>query len=168
MGRRCAEQTESLDIREMRRTGKIPDGAQVLRVTLSDGTAIDVLLKPRTRGQFAGVRLYFCCPACQRGCEVVYVRFKRIACRQCQQLAYQSETATRMTRRVRRLQQLRERLGDCPDVSVLGPLPGKPKGMRWATYERDTIRLLERTRAHLGAPNRRMTAFMTRYGKLLK
>ena len=168
MSRRFVEHTECLDIREMRRNGKIPDGAQAMGVSHGGGPAINVQLAGRTRGQISGIRLYFCCPACARRCEVLYVRPQRLACRQCLKLAYVSENAGRLTRRVRRLQQLRERLGAPPESSSLGPFPRKPKWMRWATYERAVTRLAGRTAAHLRAPSIRLERLLARHAHSLK
>jgi len=86
-----------------------------------------------TRCHFGGERAWFRCPA--RGCG------KRVAtlwggeiyaCRQCHNLAYESQNETAHSRALTKVQSIRVKLGG----EAAGDFPPKPKGMHWKTYWR--------------------------------
>lgn len=79
----------------------------------------------RTACNYGGWRNWFQCPACNRRCELLYLRASRFACRYCQKVAYTSQSGGPIERLTHKLHTLRARIER-----------GKPRGMRWATYER--------------------------------
>jgi hypothetical protein len=74
--------------------------------------------------RYGGTRKWFACPCCERRVEVLYFRQGRFACRYCQQVSYASQSKCRIGRITSRLQSFEARVER-----------GKPKGMRWRTYE---------------------------------
>jgi hypothetical protein len=105
----------------------------------------------RTRCHFGGSRPWFRCPV--RGCgRRVAILFGGgiFACRYCHKLAYTSTREEPGARAARRAERIRVRLGSGP--GVLNSECGKPKWMRWRTFQRLTacyneLRLVGR---HLG------------------
>ena len=85
---------------------------------------------------YGGVRPWWRCPSCGRRVAVLYGSGKLYACRQCYQLAYSCQRETADDRAARRADTIRRRLGW--RVGILNPSGGKPKGMRWRTFERLT------------------------------
>ena len=79
----------------------------------------------RTACNYGGSRMWFHCPVCHRRCEILCLRADRFACRHCQQVAYRSQSADSYERMSDKIEKLRKRIGTA-----------RPKGMRWATYER--------------------------------
>ena len=89
----------------------------------------------RTACHLGGSRPWFICPAlgCGRRVAILYggVIF---ACRDCYQLAYASSREDAGDRATRRAERLRAQLGWEP--GILNGEGGKPKWMRWRTFER--------------------------------
>jgi hypothetical protein len=87
----------------------------------------------RTRCNLGGERAWFICPAvgCGRRVAILYGGF---ACRHCYRLAYPSAREDVCDRAARRADRLRARLGWEP--GILNGDGGKPKWMRWRTFER--------------------------------
>jgi hypothetical protein len=83
---------------------------------------------------FAGRRPWFVCPVqrCGRRVAILYGAGELFACRHCYDLTYESEREPVHLRGMWRATKIVGRLGGdhCADF------PDKPKGMRWATYER--------------------------------
>lgn len=79
----------------------------------------------RTACSYGGSRKWFQCPVCQRRCELLYLRAYRFACRKCQRVAYTSQSGGPMDRLMHKSHKLQTRIDG-----------GRPKGMRFATYER--------------------------------
>ena len=79
----------------------------------------------RTACGYGGSRKWFRCPVCSRRCELLYLRAYRFACRKCQRIAYTSQSGSAMDRLMEKSHKLRARIAD-----------GRPKGMRWRTYDR--------------------------------
>jgi hypothetical protein len=79
----------------------------------------------RTSCNYGGSRNWFQCPACNRRCEVLYLRLSRFACRCCQNIAYTSQSGGPIERLTHKLHKLRERVAH-----------GNLKSMRSATYDR--------------------------------
>ena len=65
---------------------------------------------------------------------------KLYACRHCYDLRYASQREHLGDRALRKAQKIREQLGG--DASLISPLPDKPKGMHWRTYD-DLVAKLE-------------------------
>lgn len=84
---------------------------------------------------YGGRRAWFLCPAqgCGRRVAILYGG-AIFACRHCYRLAYASQRESPDDRATRRAERIRVRLGWLPGI-LNGP-GGKPKGMRWATFER--------------------------------
>jgi hypothetical protein len=84
---------------------------------------------------FGGERPWFVCPGdgCGRRAAVLYGG-RYFLCRRCQGLAYESTRESPGERATRKVQRIRKRLGG--SANLLTPLPPKPKGMHWRTYER--------------------------------
>lgn len=85
--------------------------------------------------RFGGQRTWFRCPAigCNRRVAILYGG-SIFACRHCHQLVYQSQREHVGDRATRRADKLRDRLGWEP--GILNGNGGKPKRMRWSTFER--------------------------------
>lgn len=86
-----------------------------------------------TRCNYGGERAWFRCP--RPGCG------RRVAtlwggamfyCRQCQNLAYESQNETAWDRALTKVQSIKVKLGGHP----AGDFPPKPEGMHWRTYYR--------------------------------
>jgi hypothetical protein len=86
---------------------------------------------------YGGQRPWFICPMGGCGQRVAILYGNSIfACRNCHQLAYQSQRETADHRALRRAQTIRKKLGG--SGNMLEPFPPKPKGMHWCTYFRMT------------------------------
>ncbi|MFZ2105413.1 MAG: hypothetical protein WAV18_08515 [Roseiarcus sp.] len=89
----------------------------------------------RTPCNLGGSRHWFICPVVGCGRRVAILYGGRIfACRRCHQLAYASSREDAGDRSTRRADRLRARLGWEP--GILNGEGGKPKWMRWRTFER--------------------------------
>jgi hypothetical protein len=87
---------------------------------------------------YGGKRAWCLCPCCGKRVAILYSG-KMFACRQCEQLAYQSTSTAPGSKPFERADRLRQRLGWCAGVANL---PGdKPKGMHWTTYRRHLDKL---------------------------
>ena len=106
---------------------------------------------------FGGERPWFVCPGegCGRRVAVLYGR-RLFLCRRCHGLAYESTRQSPGDRALRRAQRIRGRLGGTGNL--LTPLPSKPKGMHWRTYER----LLREAAAAEGAYHAEVTDWIER------
>jgi len=98
---------------------------------------IPLLSQPR---YFGGRQWYFRCPKTGRASSTLWLPngASRFASRHAwaRQVAYSSQFQTRHDRALTRAQGIRARLGG-PDWAGLDELdPPKPRGMRWATYNR--------------------------------
>jgi len=93
-----------------------------------------------TPGTFGGYRTWFQCPAvgCGRRVALLYGAGKYFACRHCYNLAYPSSREDAGGRATRRADKIRKRLGWEP--GILNGDGGKPKWMRWRTFERLTTK----------------------------
>jgi hypothetical protein len=86
-----------------------------------------------TATRFGGRRLWFRCPGCFKGCRVLY-GINSLRCRKCRGLKYQSQYEGPALRLLDRARKIRKRLGSTGQFD--GPLPPKPRFMRWRTYWR--------------------------------
>ncbi len=89
----------------------------------------------RTPCNLGGSRAWFICPAvgCGRRVAILYGG-SIFACRHCYRLAYASAREDAADRAIRRADRLRAHLGWEP--GILNEAGGKPKWMRWRTFER--------------------------------
>lgn len=84
---------------------------------------------------YGGRRVWFLCPASGCGRRVAHLYGGGIfACRHCYKLAYSSQRESNGDRATRRADKIRKQLGWEP--GILNGNGGKPKGMRWQTYQR--------------------------------
>lgn len=81
----------------------------------------------RTQCNYGGARPWFVCPVCHRRAGLLYLRAGRFACRQCQRVAYASQSCDALDRMWRKQAKIEARLGDNWK---------RPKGMRRHTHER--------------------------------
>jgi hypothetical protein len=133
--RHLIERTHSIDIRQLKRNGQIGAGAAFIMLSLvGGGHSCTIRLAHLERPVIGGVRTYFCCPSCDRRCDLLYSH-PHIACRRCHKLAFASENETRMNRARRQFLKRRGRLGQTQG-SVIAPFPNKPKWWRWPRYLR--------------------------------
>jgi hypothetical protein len=95
--------------------------------------AIDLEHTPCNIG---GTRCWWLCPRCRRRVAIFYGSGKLYACRHCYQLGYACQKEGRSDRSARRADTIRRKLGW--DAGILNGGGGKPKGMRWRTFERLT------------------------------
>jgi hypothetical protein len=141
-----------LDPRNIAKTGKIP---AITWKTPNGVEELGVIAKPRGvlfvkrdgRGhlgtlfvrfsfsptRFGGWRAWFCCPGCRQACRVLYGT-NSLRCRKCRGLKYQSQYESSAFRGLDRARKIRRRLGGREPFD--GPLPPKPRYMRWRTYQR--------------------------------
>jgi hypothetical protein len=97
---------------------------------------------------YGGHRRWICCPECDSRRQALYVDGKRLACRGCIGLRYESQHENKRYRALRAVDRMRELLGWKPGIlNAMGP---KPKGMHWATYWRLRERVELHTEAILG------------------
>lgn len=87
----------------------------------------------KTRCHFWGWRFWFECPECGNRAGVIYLRFRRFACRICQKVAYSSQSEDAHDRIWRKAQRIEARLG---------PHWKRPKGMTHKTHSQLTGRLV--------------------------
>ena len=145
--RNLIEQTPYVDVRELKRGGKIaPDSAFVL--LCMGGRSETVRLAHLVRPVFGGIRTYFCCPRCDSRCDLLYVK-SSLACRRCHDLAFASENETPADRALRKLIKRRKRLGQTKG-GVAASFPCKPKWWRWPRYLRIRQQALQQEREHWG------------------
>lgn len=104
----------------------------------------------RTACHFGGSRPWFLCPCCRQRAGKLFLRWRRFACRLCQQVSYSSQSEDDMGRAWRAQHKLEAKLGENWR---------RPKGMRCATYER----LLDRINAAEEARDLALVAFMQRF-----
>ena len=90
--------------------------------------------------RYGGTRAYFLCPGitngrhCGRRVTKIYAAGRYFLCRHCYKLGHASRSEARHDRLLRRARKCREALGG--DPSTHSPVPPKPKGMHWRTYDR--------------------------------
>jgi hypothetical protein len=81
----------------------------------------------QTSCPYGGARQWFACPCCSRRVALLYLRWGRFACRQCQRVAYASQSEDVLGRMWRKQSKIEARLGE---------YWRRPKGMRRRTYAR--------------------------------
>lgn len=163
-GRNIVEAFNSLDVNRLRRTGCLEPGwIGILQWTSSiilyaEPDRLNLIYQQHVPGggwervkltvrivriacRFGGERPYFICPGCARRVVKLYGVGRYFLCRNCHQLAYASQSETKLHRALRRANKIKQQLGG--DAGITAPFPSKPKHMRWQTYERLYERALE-------------------------
>lgn len=97
------------------------DGSQTIRLAY-------------TACNYGRTRPWFVCPVCQRRAGVLYMRAGRFACRDCQRVAYASQSEDALGRMWRKQARIEGRLADHWQ---------RPKGMRQKTYVRLRSKVFE-------------------------
>lgn len=109
----------------------------------------------RTACTFGGARLWFVCPGCQGRAGKLYltVRERRpgLLCRRCLNLGYSCQREDREQRQARKVKKLQAKLGGSAQTSLQMPLPDKPRGMHWRTYDRLAEAVIQTEMARLGS-----------------
>ena len=87
-----------------------------------------------------GVREWYVCPHCMKRAAKLYIGKKDIGCRGCWKLHYKSQSADRLDRMRMKIRQQRCAIWGNNDLTNnlfndIRMFP-KPKGMRWATFDR--------------------------------
>ncbi len=80
-----------------------------------------------TACHLGGARSWFACPCCGRRVAVLFLRWRRFACRRCNQVAYRSQSEDACGRSWIKQRRIEARLG---------PEATRPRYMRQSTYER--------------------------------
>jgi len=90
-----------------------------------------------TTPRFGGRRYWWLCPSCGRRCATLYGG-PRFLCRVCQNLTYATaQSGDRLTTIDNRMRAIRRQLGAHAGPGwPCDPLPDKPRGMHWDTYDR--------------------------------
>ena len=122
-----------------------PDGEGVRLACGDYGVHVQVERLPLPYG---GARPWLLCPSCGRRCGVMYLHGS-FACRTCHRLVYPSTREQADSRLASRLQRIMARLEaswrDDPRFVA------KPRGMRWATFERLSREAQATEQARVGA-----------------
>ena len=92
-----------------------------------------ILSLDKIRCNYGGFRYWFKCPRCSKRSEVLYNKNSKFLCRQCHKLPYSSQRESDIDRLVRKMRKIRRQLGASSNISM--PIPFKPKGMHWKTFE---------------------------------
>ncbi|HGO5654178.1 hypothetical protein QP231_03270 [Klebsiella pneumoniae] len=92
-----------------------------------------------------GVRQWYVCPHCTKRVAKLYIGRKDIGCRECWNLHYKSQSADRLDRMRIKIRQQRYAIWGNNDLANnlfndIRMFP-KPKGMRWATFDRKRAEL---------------------------
>jgi hypothetical protein len=133
-----------------------PDGEPpCFRARLMNGQVQTIHIE-HTRTAFNGLRWWYACPYCSRRCSKLYWTRSAIACRQCLNLHYQSQSETPRDRLLRRIRNERYAIWreDEPGINNLFIAPHlfpKPDGMHWCTFEEKRSRLMQRESRYFAA-----------------
>lgn len=92
-----------------------------------------ILSLDKTRCNYGGFRYWFKCPRCSKRSEVLYEKYDEFLCRKCHKLPYSCQRESDIDRLVRKMRKIRRQLGASSNISM--PIPFKPKGMHWKTFE---------------------------------
>lgn len=184
IGRNTTEDSLPLDIRRLKRSGVLVPGTSFswewtvndkpvasIRVQV-DAQAVLLAYRYRQRGEiewqnveqaihmdrtactYGGNRLWWRCPSCGKRVAVLYSPGKHYACRHCWQLTYACQQEGVDDRAARRADRIRRRLGW--PVGIFNLEGGKPKRMRWRTYERLTAEHSDFVRGSLAGMAKRL------------
>ena len=92
------------------------------------------ILFDKTRCNYGGYRQWFLCTRCSRRVAILYGAGKYFHCRHCCNLTYDTQNSSWLQRIFDRANKLKKKLGGEPGLAY--PVPRKPKGMHWKTYDR--------------------------------
>ena len=95
---------------------------------------IEIVFFDQTRCHFGGYRTWFLCPKCERRVAILYGPGKYFLCRHCSNLTYESCNTNSVQRIFDKAYKLKKQLGGKSGLDY--PIPEKPKGMHWKTYNR--------------------------------
>lgn len=95
----------------------------------------------RTACNYGGHRQWFICPSCGKRQVVLYGLAGLFRCRKCHGLPYSSQMESNSDRASRKANKLRKRLGG--EEGALNPIPSRPKGMHYKTYDRIVSQITE-------------------------
>jgi hypothetical protein len=123
--RPLANETPSIDIRELKRDGLVVFPHSEVR-TGSGNTTIEW-----SSWGFGGRRPWLLCPICSKRKLVLWVNSDHLECKLCLRVAYPSQSEDAAARAVRRSVRLRRRLG-CE--AHWGAPVQKPRTARWETF----------------------------------
>ncbi len=104
---------------------------------------------------FGGVRRFFLCPSCGDRRSALYLHHGRFSCRVCAGLRYLTQTMDFYDRQQRAMAKLEAKLTD---------EGGKPKRMRWRTFERIREQWGQRDTAHGAALDASTARLFARWG----
>ncbi len=186
MAKQATGETLPLDIRVIARRGVLAQTGAVFSWRWNNGSNIamkaeadavtliynwkDEPVKQRvavvwTPCNYGGRRAWWECPYCRRRVALLYSASKYFACRHCYELCYFSQQETPTDRKLRRAQRIRQRLGQ-EGGGHFAPIPAKPKGMHWETYERLYDECKEREAADMMQMMARASALLLKSGPL--
>ena len=167
--KRTVADLPALDVRILRREGRIADAQEELLV--ARGVRLGLAWTPSGfagAGREAFLRPLFVCPGegCERHAEILYLEEGRLRdqgsastpllCRPCLNLAYSSQRESELGRAMRKAQKARARLGNlAPDEDL--PTE-KPKHMHHRTFVRLGRKYLAAHQEHLRAFNEKWAA----------
>jgi hypothetical protein len=99
------------------------------------------VLLTATRPPFGGLRWWFVCPRTGRRAQKLFLPLggRHFWSRDGYQLGYACQRETKTDRRFRKARKFKRSLGG--DGEYGNPIPPKPKGMHWRTYERKAAQL---------------------------
>jgi hypothetical protein len=101
------------------------------RIALTCNAATQHINLLRTPGTLGGFRTWFACPYCKRRCAKLFLSGRFFACTECLGLPYQAQRESPGRRAVRRAEKIWRQC----KYDFKRPA-GKPRWMRWPTYER--------------------------------
>ena len=133
------------------------EGSVTLRYSVDGKPCSQTVRLSESACNYGGARPWFVCPIRGERVAVLYLRAGRFACRDCQRIAYASQSddqCARMWRRQRKAE------------AKLGPNWARPKGMHEATRERLLSIIFDCEEVRDGALADYMTGMMRRYPSL--
>lgn len=142
--RRLTTALHSLDVRELRRAGRLVANMRESVEYVYGGSKVHAVIATQATGcRFGGERVWFVCQACGRRVSKLYLG-AGLGCRRCLGLAYPSQRKNAVRRGWDKQRKIEARLA--PDGEWNGWQ--KPKGMHWRTFSNlvREIRTLERAR----------------------
>lgn len=129
------EECPAVDIREVARR-RLVSLERVGRLSFSCGDSSITVSLTWTSCTYGGRRPWFLCPRCSRRVAKVYLHRGRWGCRECFDLAYQTQREDALGRVYAKEHRIFRKLDERDPRGQLLPLPERPKGMHWRTYFR--------------------------------
>jgi hypothetical protein len=119
----------------------IPFRSEKDRILLNDpegrhnGQAALVIPLDRLPCHYGGFRTWFRCPRCNRRTTSLYGFSTLLACRECQNLTYESQQKNKIDRLIDRVHRIFEQLGS-PETGALSAIPKRPFRMGRKSYSK--------------------------------